>query len=322
MAVAYVIVLLPVAIFSVAVIAWVLLMYPRQADLPMAHTLVLAAHSDDCVITAGEYGIECLRRGQPLRVIYMTCGDRDADSELAKLRRAEAQRAWSQAGLAGQFLTFLDAPESQMDAAPAQSAPWQERIAAALRAAVTQLPPQAVVILPAAAERHVDHRTLRRIAIAAIRATGRTDLVIYEVPAYSNFISLICNPFRTLRVLLGFVPAGWRLGRWITCDAPFGYYATFGVGAKRLHADADRLRLKCQMLAAFTSQGGAALITPFGRPEVFRRLRLAALNAERERPFGVRLGYTVCSASTLLFMCSVLLSIATLLVKVAAGGSR
>lgn len=322
MPVSYVIILLPAAIFSVAVLAWALLMYPRQADMPMAHTLVLAAHSDDCVITAGEYGIECLRRGKPLRVVYMTCGDRDSDSELAKLRRAEAQRAWSQAGLAGQFLTFLDAPESQADEEPAQSATWQARIAAALREAVAQLPRQAVVILPAAAERHVDHRTLRRIALAAIRATARTDLMVYEVPAYSNYISLLCNPFRALRVLLRFLPTGWRLARRITLDAPYGYYATFGVGARRLRADEERLRLKRQMLSAFTSQGGEALITPFGRPDVFRRLRVEAVNEERERPVGVRLGYTVCSPSTLLFVCAVLLSITTLLVKVVAGVTR
>jgi LmbE family N-acetylglucosaminyl deacetylase len=318
----YGVIFMPVVILLAAIIVWVLLLYPRQTNMPIVDALILAAHPDDCVITAGEYGIECLRRGRLLRVVYMTCGHRTADSEFAKLRRAEAELAWSRAGLTAQFLTFVDAPESQPDEAPAQSVAWQERIATALRDAVAQMPGGAAVILPAAAERHVDHRTLRRIALAAIRASARADLVIYEVPGYSNYISLICNPFRAVRVLLGFVPIGWRIARKITFDAPYGYYVTFGVGAMRLTADADRLRLKCEMLSAFTSQGADALITSFGRPDVFRRLQPDKASQGKELPFGLRVGYTVCTASTLLLVCSVLVSLLTVFVTFVTAVTR
>jgi len=305
---------MPVVIFLVAVILWRSVLYPRQAQIPLADGLIVAAHPDDCVIAAGEYGIECVRGGKQLRIVYMTCGATTADSQHAKLRRTEAALAWSKANLAPACLTFMDAPESSPDEAPRQSAECLDRIASKLREAVARLSPGSVVVVPAAAERHVDHRTLRRIAIAAIAACGREDLLVYEAPEYSNYISLVCNPFRALRVLLGLLPVVWRIAGRVTLDAPYAYCPTFGLGAVRFPADESRLRLKGEMLSTFVSQG--TLQAAFGRPDVFRRVRVDKAARQKEVPFGMRVGNFVYTSTTLLFVCSVILSIAALVATV------
>jgi len=315
----YVVMVLPIVIFAGAVIAWSLLVYPKQRDIAVENALILAAHSDDCVITAGEYGIECLRRGKILRIVYMTCGADRADSQLALTRRMEAERAWSRANLAPELMTFIDAPQSPVHEEQSRSVAWRERIADTLRAAVAGLPPGAVIILPAAAERHIDHRTLRELALAVIAASGRTDLVVYEAPGYSNYISLVCNPFRALRVLLGFLPLAWRIGPKITLDAPFGYYATFGRGAVRLPADEQRLMLKRAMLSMFTSQGGERVSAAFGRPDVLRRIKPDEAARGPARPFGLKVGQVVCTGSTLLFAgCLLLAAVAVVAAAVVA----
>lgn len=269
-------------------------------------TIIFAAHSDDCVITAGEYAQEVLKRERGVSITYFTCGSADPADERAATRRAEACAAWTQLGLPEQRLIFLALPESPLrgpcNQTDAQLAEARRAIAAQLAA----LPGPAGVIVPAAGETHVDHQTMRHEVLMACAEVARSDLQILEAPEYNPFVSAWHAPLRATCSVLRPIP---MLGRLAPTRCGTGFPS--GPPPHRLPADPARLDRKRRMLCAFESEGGPRLARNFGRCDQLRPL--AAVAADKE---DTTRGYVVTEAgrwSPTTFVlyaavCSVLLS--------------
>ena len=93
----------------------------RRASLdPSAvrDALIVAAHPDDCVIVAGEYGVEAVRGGRSVRVAYVTCGDGEPGTPRAEVRRQEVLCVWALAGVDTRQFDFFALPNSPSWAGP------------------------------------------------------------------------------------------------------------------------------------------------------------------------------------------------------------
>jgi len=250
----------------------------RRASLdPSAvrDALIVAAHPDDCVIVAGEYGVEAVRGGRSVRVAYVTCGDGEPGTPRAEVRRQEALRAWALAGVDTKQLDFFALPNSPMAGPLASSAAGISGAAARLAELVRELPPDAAVFCPAAGETHVDHRLTRKLTIDAVAASGRSDLTLFEAAEYNDFYSLYSSPERAFAYVLGslpgfgrFVPERLKRGRHGFASGPAG----FG-----LVPNAERLEKKHAMLRAFASEDGELLVRLFGVPDLFRPIAPGSL---------------------------------------------
>jgi len=232
--------------------------------------LIVAAHPDDCVIVAGEYGVEAVRGGRSVRVAYVTCGDGEPGTPRAEVRRQEALRAWALAGVDAKNLHFFALPNSPMAGPLASSGPAVASAATELAELVRELPADAAVFCPAAGETHVDHRLTRRLTIEAVAASGRQDLTLFEAAEYNDLYSLYTSPERALAYVLGnlpglarFVPNRLKQGRHGFAAGPAGF---------ALAPDAERLAKKHSMLRAFASEDGELLVRLFGAPDLFRPL--------------------------------------------------
>lgn len=308
----YAIVLLPFLAISAVLILWRLFVYPKARNFHARDALILAAHPDDCVIMAGEYGIETLQSGKTVTVVCMTCGDIDANSEYAKTRRSEMLLAWSKAKLPSEKIIFIDAPESAMKGPANQDLNCRNRIEKIITNAILKLPISPVIFLPAAGESHIDHRTLRKLAINAVLASNRQDIEVYESPEYSNHCSLICNPFGVVKNMLQLIRGGRRIARLVNVDTLYPHYATFRLGAWSLPLNVQRLNLKYDMLRSFKSQGGDKMVEYFGRPDVYRRLNVSRECIGDELLPGIELNGIVYSRLTIAFMASLLASFISL----------
>lgn len=304
----YLITLFPIIAFCAVVIFWRLFVRPKAKHLKIRDALILAAHPDDCVITAGEYGIESLKAGNTVTIVCMTCGDIDADSAYAKTRRSEMLLAWSKAKLPPENIVFIDAPESKMQGPVNQDNVWQSKIEQIISNTILSLPIKSVVIMPAAGESHIDHRTLRKLAINAVLTSNRHDIEVYESPEYSNYCSLICNPFGTIKNLLRIVPGARRIAKHINFDTLYPHYATFRFGVWRLPFDEQRFNLKCEMLKYFKSQGSEKMVEYFGRPDIYRSINVNRAYFEDDLPPGIKLKGTVYSRLTIAFIASLFIS--------------
>ena len=305
----YLFIFFPFVIFFVVINLWLLFIRPRIVNLSMHNALILAAHPDDCVIMAGEYGIKALQAGKLVNIIYMTCGDICADSDYARIRHSEALFAWSKARLPPENIMFIDAPESKLRGAANQDDICKLQIKKSILDAVSGLPMGSKIFIPAAGESHVDHRTLRKQAITAILESNRQDIEVYEAPEYSNYCSLICNPFGAIRNIFRLLPGGWRIAKFIVGDSSF---TTFGTNAIKLPYDQHRLNLKCEMLKAFVSQNSDKMCENFCRPDVFRPINLRKMHIKDENFSGIELNGIVYSQFTFLFIVSIFLSLTSL----------
>ena len=309
----YAIVLLPFLAISAVLISWRLFVYPKARNYNARDALILAAHPDDCVIMAGEYGIETLQSGKTVTVVCMTCGDIDANSEYAKTRHSELLLAWSKAKLPSEKIIFIDAPESAMKGPANQDLNCRSRIEKIITNTILNLPISSVIFLPAAGESHIDHRTLRKLAINAVLASNRQDIEVYESPEYSNYFSLVCNPFGVVKNMLHLIRGGRRVARHINVDTLYPHYANFKLGAWRLPFSAQRLNLKCEMLRSFKSQGGDKMVEYFGRPDVYRRLNVSSESIGDELLSGIELNGMVYSRLTVAFIASLFASFISLI---------
>src|SRR5262245_2836584 len=88
---------------------------PRLLEQPFRDVLILAAHQDDCVIMAGEYAIESISAGKQVRVVYLTCGDREIGSQRAQTRMQEAIASWREIGVDEGNLEFLGLVNSPLN---------------------------------------------------------------------------------------------------------------------------------------------------------------------------------------------------------------
>lgn len=264
-------------------LAGLLLRRPRIVAAPASDLLILAAHPDDCVISAGECAVEAARRGGALTLAYLTCGAPSASDEKATLRRSEAVRAWSRLGVPEASIHFLGLPESLVQGAWTADAATEELVRSRIASLVRGLRPGTAVFLPAEGESHPDHRALRRLALQALESTGRRDVRVLETVSYNRHFSLYRLPARSLSYLrdsLPFLP-GARAVR-------SGFFA--GPRPAILGPDGERLALKCDLLREFASQNGELLVELFGHPDTFREVEQPYRIETESVPWFLRLG--------------------------------
>jgi LmbE family N-acetylglucosaminyl deacetylase len=253
---------------------------PRPFPFEPRHTLICAAHQDDCVISGAEYALSAIEAGKTAKIVYLTCGGPDRLSSIAATRRREALAAWSSVGVPAEALRFIDLPASQPEG-PARQSPEQLAKARRVLAAVIrdELQAPAAVIIPARGEIHVDHRNLRRICGDAIADSKRNDVLILESPEYNDFVSFVQGPQRALSFVLRSLPFGSRLLKHY-----FGH-ANFVDGGRAYWFKPGRLQAKKDMLRHFLSQDVKSLLAWFGHPTLYRETTLP-LSREVDLPRG------------------------------------
>jgi LmbE family N-acetylglucosaminyl deacetylase len=236
-------------------------------DLPY-NVLICCAHSDDCVIMGAEYAYGVVASGLEVRIAYLTCSGPSPDSEIAKVRKAEALAAWSALSVPKENLTFVDLSQSPLRGPLTYSDSEIERATHIFNALILSLPRNAAVIVPAQGESHVDHRAVRMISVNAILESGRADVLIYETPEYNSFVSLLHCPRRTITAVLRHVPL---VNRFIK---PYSGPANYVNGSAGFvfRDKLNRLAKKKELLRFFSSQDPNLLIRTFGHETLYRRL--------------------------------------------------
>lgn len=115
---------------------------------PVRHVLVCCAHSDDCVIMAGEYAYAAILDGLTVHIIYLTCSGPDPTAEISQLRRKEAITAWSSVGVPENNLTFIDLPQAAaVEGQLTYSDDEMARAKGVIQSKILILPPQAAVCI-------------------------------------------------------------------------------------------------------------------------------------------------------------------------------
>jgi LmbE family N-acetylglucosaminyl deacetylase len=255
---------------------------PRPFPFEPRHTLICAAHQDDCVIAGAEYALFALEAGKTVRIAYLTCGGPDRLSSIAATRRHEALAAWSLVGVPAECLRFIDLPESQPEGPVQQSASQLvEARQALLDGICDELPSRGAIIVPARGEMHIDHRTLRKLATEAVEHSRRDDLLILESPEYNGFVSFLHGPQRALNIVLRFLPLGSRLLK------PYFGHTNFVDGGRAywFGNTPERLETKKNMLRRFPSQDVNTLLAWFGHRTLYRETKLDLMR-ETDLPRG------------------------------------
>jgi hypothetical protein len=273
--------ILPAAVATAGGLLHASLRRPRPDPEEAVDVLILAAHPDDCVILAGDYAIDAARAGRRVDIVYLTCGDVRPGTDLAERRKKEAFAAWALAGVPPERFTFLDLPQSDVDAASAQRPEELAAAKARLEDLLKAAPAGAAVFFPAAEESHVDHRVLRRLALEALAEAGRSDLRPREAAEYNTVYSLVGGPGRAIGLLLDALPLLGRLRRSGPRPSDAGF-AGPGPRPRRRPADAARDTLKARMLRCFASQGADKVVAYFGAPGAWREVDVRRALARRE----------------------------------------
>jgi len=132
--------------------------------------LVLAPHFDDEVIACGGAVLAHSRRGQHVRVVYLTDGSASegevSGAALSALRREEAGRSAALLGIAEQ--RYLDQPDGGLAVT--------DEVVAAVRAEVAQ---SDLVYAPHAGDAHPDHQATYQILQAALAGLDVRPAVLY-----------------------------------------------------------------------------------------------------------------------------------------------
>jgi LmbE family N-acetylglucosaminyl deacetylase len=228
--------------------------------------LIVAAHSDDCVIMGAEMAWGVIRDGGHVRIAYMTCSASNPNEPIAHVRAQEARNAWQQQF--GDDVTFQDAnlPQSDIGGAANYGTEDLERFVDLLAQIVAKLPECAIVLIPAARETHIDHDNARLAAIRAVESSGRNDIQLLETAEYNEILSMRHDPVRVVFNLLAEFPIfrGMLPRRSVSP-------AFFGGPAGRMYSDtAARLDAKISMLDAFASQDPAVLRDYFSWASKYR----------------------------------------------------
>jgi LmbE family N-acetylglucosaminyl deacetylase len=264
--------------------------------------LICVAHSDDCVIVGAEYAYGAIRESLPVSVLYLTCSGPSPESEISNIRRQEAIAAWSAADVPESDLHFMDLKESPV---PGPANYSDEDVASArdfLTGQILALPGDAALIVPAEGESHIDHRTVRAVALEAAELSRRQDLVIYEVPEYNSFLSLTLCPRRAVHTMLRAVPGMNRL------LAPFAGPANYVRGRPGFvfRGDPNRLGEKRRLLRYFRSQDEDLLVRLFGYRTPYRKLSLSDLRRATDPKFQFHAFKHQCDISILALGISIL----------------
>ena len=266
--------MLYVDIYLVGIIG-AILVYSALATAPRAfrdaprHVLICCAHSDDCVILGAEYVYGVVRRGLTVRIAYLTCSGPTANSDIAKIRKAEALAAWSALGVPALHLSFMNLSESPVRGPLAYTGKDIEVARRTLTEFICSLPQNAAIIIPAEGKFHVDHVIVRNVALNAMANAKRDDVVIYESPEYNAFLSLEHCPEKSVRAILRSVPLLNRLIR------PYAGSATYVSGPPGFvfRDTRDRLAKKKELFRYFSSQNPDLLARAFGYRSKYRIFR-------------------------------------------------
>ncbi|HEV8292543.1 MAG TPA: PIG-L family deacetylase [Tepidisphaeraceae bacterium] len=277
------------ALLALGVVAVGRFLYrPRVWREQMRDVLILAAHQDDCVVMAGEYAIEAVEAGRRVEVLYLTNGDSKEESpwsERACRRKQEAMAAWGSIGVGPDSIHLLGFSAAPI---PGPSRITDEHSREARRRIVeliAAMPKDSAVFIPAMGELHVDHRTLRQIALQALKQTGRDDLHIFEAPEYNSYLSLLRMPRKTFIYILAGIPLIRRWAGEMRREIAAPEEFPSGPRATIMPPDAARLERKRRMLEMFVSENGQKLARVFGGSGRFRRITNIEA-ALRDRPRG------------------------------------
>lgn len=244
---------------------------PKTFRDPPRHVLICCAHSDDCVITGAEYAYGAVEKGLSVRIAYLTCSATNPDTEIARIRKAEALAAWSTLGVPQENFIFMNLSASPVRGPLSYS---DQDIALArelFKTSILSIPQNAAIIVPARGEYHVDHKTVRKLSLLAIADCMREDLIVYETPEYNAFLSLVHCPKRAIRAVLRRVPSLHRLVK--PYLGPSNYVE--GCPGFVFRDTPKRLAKKKELLRHFSSQSGDLLLRLFGYETLYRRLSLA-----------------------------------------------
>ena len=284
-----------ISLAAAAAIASVIIRSPRPFHDAPRHVLICVAHSDDCVILGAEYAYGAIQHGLSVRIVYLTCSGPCPDAEIAQMRRAEALAAWSAFGVPNDKLTFANLSQSSVEGPAKYTERDIERARETVKAIILSLPRNAALIVPAAGESHVDHKTVRRVSLQALVDSRREDVTVYEGPEYNALLSLLHSPKKTIRTILRKLPLLTRLIK------PFAGSPSYVNGpAGFVFRDTPaRLKKKKELLMHFASQDGQQLLRFFGYETPYRRLAPSDYLREPRRGWRIRAFDGSCDASAL-----------------------
>jgi len=255
--------------FTFLVIAFLIISRPRSFSGSSHDLLICAAHSDDCVIMGAEMAYRTLRDGRMVNIVYLTCSGPSPDSEISRRRATEAIEAWTSNGVPEGNIHFINLPESAVSGPLAYPEEAISTAAGFLTSLMEKLPANAVVLLPAEGELHVDHRSTRRAAIMAATQISRDDLNFFETPEYNLYLSMCQDVIAVFNAMLRSIPFVEKLGL-----KKYRNSAVFPSGSSgSIFRDTPkRLQLKLAMFNAFTSQDPNLMRAYFGYRARYRRI--------------------------------------------------
>lgn len=170
----------------------------RRYGFPAGTALVIAPHADDETLGCGGLIAAKRRRGQDVRVVFVTDSSGShpghplwSEATMAARRRDEALAACAELGVSGDFVTFLDFSDGTLERfTAAQGQEVVQELAELIRATAA-----VEVFAPYRGDGNGEHAAVCRLAEQACRDCGLGTLHEYPVWAW-------WNPFR-LRFRLG-----------------------------------------------------------------------------------------------------------------------
>jgi LmbE family N-acetylglucosaminyl deacetylase len=256
------------ALVTVAIAILALRIALREGQLEVSapeRLLLVAPHQDDCVLMAGTWALRNLALGGRTEIVYLV---QPTAPETARIRRQEAENAWTLAGLPKQCMHHLSS-------LPAEGpVTWRhlEALRVDLQAVVDAFQPT-VVFTPLFEGGHLHHDLAAHVVTHMLRLPA--GVRVYQAPEYSPYLSFWNTPHAALS--------------YVTRLASFGLVAYYslpeGVGEGpilNLRVTRRELEMKRGMLRAFASQSGAALAQHHGFAD---RLIQWQPRPPRARPF-------------------------------------
>jgi LmbE family N-acetylglucosaminyl deacetylase len=236
------------------------------AKIQAPEILIVAAHSDDCVIMGAEIAWGIIQGGGKVRIAYMTCSGQDPKSRISQVRSDEARAAWGL--LHNENVMFEDAglPSSAVAGPAAYCEADLARYGTIISNILSEISNGSIILLPASHELHVDHNNARQAAIRALEASDRSDFQVFETTEYNDVLSMRQDPIAVLFRALSELPLFHRvLPRRSISPAFLG-----GPPGSAYSDTPERLAMKISMLGAFLSQDPALLRSYFSWPSKYR----------------------------------------------------
>jgi LmbE family N-acetylglucosaminyl deacetylase len=209
--------------------------------------LIVAPHQDDCVISAGGFGIRNLQLGGETHIVYLTM---EVSTDLAETRRKEAIEIWNHVGCHNLY---------HLDVLPKKSERNPKKIydaANQLQSLIDKISPT-ILFVPLFEGGHVQHDITNHIISFLIKKPR--EMYIYECPEYSPYFSIRHTPHKVLGMLSRF---------FLIFVSYFG--PPEGLDKRtilNLELDSNEIELKKRMLRAFHSQEGDSLAGYYGYPD-------------------------------------------------------